>query len=168
LVTNFSGTGSSININTGSQVFPAGEITFSLNSSQDSRLIYDFESGQLILDAHLLLDAPILDTLGESPVSFNLIERADIPAFNILDLVDNAPELTLGTYQADGTVTQPLLPPQSLNPSGSVSLAPGRENLRIELAEPLPNGILFVGGGKIESIKDLFSNLYFSMGVEKG
>ncbi len=151
-VSSFSGVGESILINTDLGLVPSGEITFSLDTTKENRLIYNFDSGYITLDVNLLLDAPILSVIEEDPVSFNLIESAFLPALNIVENTSFVPEPIEFDYVAEGRIRQPSSDPQDVMVIGDGSLAPAQEEvLFIEIVEPLPEGILFIGGGLIET-----------------
>lgn len=148
-ISSFTGTGSSINVDIGDGLVPSGDISFLLDETKTNLIYYNFDSGYTTLDIHILLDAPILDDIGEPPVSFNLIESAFIPAFNIVE-TSSLPRNTEFTYVSDGFISQPSLDTQETSFIGGGMIdAPEGNFATIELIDPPP--ILFIGGGVIES-----------------
>lgn len=148
-ITSFTGTGSSIAIDLGNGPIESGEISFSLDETKTNVLLYNFDSGYTTLDINILLDAPVLSDLGEEPVSFNLIESALLPAFNIVE--EQAPSKNTNfTYIAEGFISQPLLNTEETSVIGGGTIGNPEGNfITIELVDPQP--ILFIGGGLIES-----------------
>ncbi|MFM6321412.1 MAG: PEP-CTERM sorting domain-containing protein [Microcystis sp.] len=151
LVTSYTGTGDSVFVDSGNGPVPTGPLSFTLDTTKTNVVYFNFDSGYATINAHILLDAPILHILGESPASINIIESAFLPSFNIVE-TSTSPNSSEYPFIADGFVSQPLLPTQTTTFVGGVTLGapPEGKYLSIKLTDPL-KPIDFIGGGIVET-----------------
>ncbi len=148
-ISSYMGSAPSIDIDLGMGIVPSGPISFTLDTSQTNVILYNFDSGYATLNINLLVDTPLLSSMGESPASLNLIESALLPAFNIV-MPSVPPASTNTSFVSDGFASQPLLPAQALSFTGMGSIAPPTgdyKTLEFTGSDPL----VFFGGGQIIS-----------------
>ena len=149
-ITDWTGTGSSVQIDTGNGLVDSGEISFDLDTSKNNTILFDFDGDSITLDINLLISAEILDTLGEPPAEMNLVETATLPAFSLIDS-NKQPTITRLEYISEGTITQPLSTPQDTSFKGFGTIGiPTIPYLVVEIDDSeFP--LIFSGGGIIES-----------------
>lgn len=148
-ITAFSGTTTGIDVDLGSGAISSGDISFTLDTSQTNLIIYNFDSGYATFNINLLIDAPLLTSLGEPPASINLIESAFLPAFNIIEPPE-PPTSTDFSFLSDTIISQPLLSPQASSSMGTGTIGvPTGEFKTLEFVDS--STLNFFGGGTIQS-----------------
>ena len=148
-ITAFSGTTTGIDVNLGSGAISSGDISFTLDTSQTNLIIYNFDSGYATFNINLLIDLPLLTSLGEPPASINLIESAFLPAFNIIEPPEPATSTDFN-FLSDIIITQPLLSPQVSSSMGTGTIGiPTGEFKTLEFVDS--STLNFFGGGTIQS-----------------
>ena len=88
-VPSLSGTLSAINVDLGAGPVSTGLLTFSLDTSAPaSNYIVDFDSATITANLNLLIDSPLLQSLGEPSAKIHIIESGSI--------IGGTPDLALG------------------------------------------------------------------------
>ncbi|BCU13013.1 hypothetical protein [Microcystis aeruginosa] len=136
VIDSITGSADSLNVNTGSEVIPTGEITYQLDTNKISKLIVNFDTNLINVDLNVVATAPIFNNLGLSftELNINIIEQGVIPAFNILDIVDNTNSSEqISTFIASGTYFQEGLLNQTVTSQGNINfLIPAGEVVLVE------------------------------------
>lgn len=164
-ITDWTGRGSSVQIDIGSGLVDSGEISFDLDTSKNNTILFDFEGDSITLDINLLINAEILDTLGEPPAEMNLVETATLPPFSLINS-NKQPTITRLEYISEGTITQPLSTPQETFVVGNGTIGIPQEPYLIIDIDESEFPLLFSGGGIIES--EILGNfVYFNQSPKR-
>ena len=144
-LTSYSGTSTGVNIDLGTGPEPSGPLSWQLDSTLDNRVYFDFDTATVTLDVNLLITFPLQQALSTPPVPIRLLERGDLPAF---DLLFNQPAVQ-GSFDEthDGLIGQPLLPDQQTLGSGEALLELPSAPLLAFRFDPT----FLTGGGLVET-----------------
>ncbi len=149
-VTRWEGSGDSALINIGGETISSGDINFELDSSKSNTILFDFNIRTITLDINLLINSPLLQSIGEPPAPINLVEIATLPDFTIINS-NNSPQPINMQFISEGTITQPFFAPQDTFLVGSGTIGIATEPYLIVDIDEAEFPLLFNGGGIIES-----------------